>query len=332
MPIIFKKTVHPINFQNLSGDEFERLVFASLLRMNAWHSLDWYGQTGGDEGRDIIGVRDDQYGHEETVVFACANWKAFTSTKGIADIDKIVGGVQLKPAQIVIIAGNSVSAATKIKCVDHAKTQGVKSAQVWSGSEFEELLRFHAASVLERFYDGEPLPDEPKLLRDFVAKLDPATEREAGELVSLLFVRPAFTTPISQESSLPDFRQAIGDTINALNTGIWRDREGAIISRVAPWHTFTMAIVKESLANASSGLNQLRIMFDEGLRKGLVRSLSGNSLDGPWFEIEQKLSLALSNKREEVLANVNTAFKALGVTAVGLESQEFVVDCNHSIC
>lgn len=93
MSIAFTKTVHPINFSNLSGNEFERLVFATLLRMRAWHTLDWFGQTGSDEGRDIIGTCDDDYGNTETIVIACANWKAFTSTKGNSDIDKIVKGL-----------------------------------------------------------------------------------------------------------------------------------------------------------------------------------------------------------------------------------------------
>lgn len=52
MPIAFTKTTHPISFSNLSGQAFERLVFAALLRMRAWHSLNWQGQSGSDGGRD----------------------------------------------------------------------------------------------------------------------------------------------------------------------------------------------------------------------------------------------------------------------------------------
>ena len=56
-------TVHRIRFDDLSGVDFERLVFAFLLRTNDWLSLDWYGQTGSDaegfgrHGRDYRSSR-----------------------------------------------------------------------------------------------------------------------------------------------------------------------------------------------------------------------------------------------------------------------------------
>jgi hypothetical protein len=79
--LIFTRTVHPIQFKDLSGRDFERMVFATLLRMRAWRSLNWHGQTGGDKGRDIIGVCEDEHGNEGTVVVACANWQKFTLAK-----------------------------------------------------------------------------------------------------------------------------------------------------------------------------------------------------------------------------------------------------------
>ena len=69
----FTSTVHPFHFKDLSGHDFERMVFATLLRMRPWRRLNWHGQTGGDEGRDIIGVCEDELGNETTVVIACAN-------------------------------------------------------------------------------------------------------------------------------------------------------------------------------------------------------------------------------------------------------------------
>lgn len=312
MPLSFQKKVFPINFLNLSGDEFERLVFASLFRMHAWKTLDWFGQTGGDDGKDIIGVRDDQYGSPETVVFACANWKTFTSTKGIGDIDKIVASLPTPPAEIIIVAGSNVSAETKEKCIAHAKTRGVKAAQVWAGTEFEEQLRFHADSVLRRFFEGEELPHEPSAIRDLIANLNPSDDQEAGLLIARLFTRPAFMTPISGESSLPAFSQAIGDTINALNTGVWRDREGTLITRICPIHLFSNNTVKDSLDETVKVLIQLRMEFDNGLKKGQIRSLS-TQLDGPWFEIEPKLCNKLESKRYQALQLVNTALCELEI-------------------
>ncbi|WP_191965715.1 restriction endonuclease [Oryzomonas sagensis] len=314
--IVFNQTVHPINFSDLSGNEFERLVFATLLRMYAWHTLDWYGQTGGDKGRDIIGTRDDEYGNKVTVVVACANWKNFAVAKGNSDIDKIVKGLPEPPHEVIIIAGNDVSGATKEKCRKHAEAKGVSVTTVWSGSEFEERLRFHAASVLERFFKGETLPDESKALQTSVLQLDPSTEREAGELVALLFKRPAFSTPIFSESSLPAFHQAISDTIGALNTGIWRDREGAMIYRIPSRQSFPSTSVRESLGNCVDALNLLRISFDDGIRTGKIHPCGCDKADCPTFMIEHRYCEILERHRAEALQFANKAFTELGVDQV----------------
>ena len=316
MPITFTKTVHPINFSDLSGNDFERLVFATLLRMYAWHTLDWYGQTGSDKGRDIVGTRDDDFGNKVTVIVACANWKSFTSTKGNSDINKFVKSLAKPPHEVIIVAGRSVSADLKEKCRTHAISKGIAIAQVWSGSEFEEHLRFHAASVLQRFFSGESLPDEPADMRTVVQQLDPSTEREAGELVARLFKRPAFSTPIRSESSLPAFRQAIGDTIGALNTGVWRDREGAIICRIPSRQSFPSIKVRNALAKAVEALNVLRTTFDDGLRTDKIRPCECSKADCPVFMIEPMYCERLENDRRKVLRFANDALGELGVSRV----------------
>lgn len=109
-----------------------------------------------------------------------------------------------------------MSAETKYNCKAHADSKKIKICQVWSGPDFEEHLRFHAPSVLNRFFNGEELPEDEAELRKFMLELDPATEKEAGLLVARLFNRPAFQTPSHCESSMPAFSQAIADTIGAL--------------------------------------------------------------------------------------------------------------------
>ncbi len=58
MPAI-ATTVAPVHFEDYDGADFERLVFAYLLRAYTWKSIDWYGQVGSDLGRDILGEWDD---------------------------------------------------------------------------------------------------------------------------------------------------------------------------------------------------------------------------------------------------------------------------------
>lgn len=311
MPIAFTRTVHPIDFSTLSGHEFERLVFATLLRMRAWYSLSWHGQAGGDGGRDIIGICDDDYGQRSTVVVACANWKAFTLGKAKGDIDNLIQTLGAAPNELIVVAGGSVSADTKDKIDEYARVKGIHSSRTWSAAEFEEHLRFHAASVLNRFFNGVELPDEEHTLRDFVHKLDPATALEAAEMLAKLFHRPAFTTPIHQESSLPAFRRAIADTIGAINTGIWRDREGAVISRVPSLAAFSNWQVVDNFGKCVASLNALRIAFDEGIRTKGIRPCGCGEPDCPVFMVDDRCRVLLESKRAEALRHAERALTAL---------------------
>ena len=61
------RTVRPIHFEDFSGSEFERLVFAYHL-CDGWTDLAWFGQTRSDQGRDIVGTRPfDEHPDERTV-------------------------------------------------------------------------------------------------------------------------------------------------------------------------------------------------------------------------------------------------------------------------
>lgn len=281
--------------------------------MQGWQALDWYGQSGGDGGRDIIGTKQGDYGYVEQVVYACANWKSFSSGKGISDINKFTKDKANIPTELVIVAGSSVSAATKLKCQTHGRSKGVSITQVWSGSEFEEHLRFHAPSVLERFFNGEALPDESEALKALVLPLDPSTDREAGELIARLFRRPAFQTGIGEESSLPAFHRAIGDSIGALNTGIWRDREGALIARIPSLHALSNRAAKLGLEQTIAALNSLRVKFDHGLRSGLVKPCGCGQPDCPTFMIDPQYCAELQAARDGALRLASDALGCLGV-------------------
>lgn len=311
MSLAFTKSTHPISFSNLSGHEFERLVFAVLLRMRAWHSLNWQGQSGSDGGRDIVGVCDDRYGTTKKVVVACANWKSFTLGKATGDIDSFVKTLGGPPGEVIVVAGSSVSSDTKDKIDEHARSKKIYESQTWSGTEFEELLRFHAPSVLDRFFHGIELPDDEKSLRDFMQKLNPTTAVEAAEMLAELFRRPLFETPIGEESSLPAFRQAIGDTIGALNTGIWRDREGAVISQVPSIASFSDSRVVAGLKDCVSSLNNLRRAFDKGLRDKGIRPCDCGQADCPTFSIDIAYCHQLETLRSKALHHAQDALTAL---------------------
>lgn len=296
-------TVHPLDFDKLSGREFERLVFAFLWRRCGWHTLDWYGQLGSDEGRDIWGVREDRWGRDETVAIACANRRRVTAAKVLSDIDKIVAGPRGLPHRVIVVVGGPIPATLKTKAETRALGAGIRNTELWSGAEFEERLRFHAESVVRRFYGGEPYPDEAKDLKLAVAETVPAREETLG-LIGRLFDRPAFTTRFSGESSLPAFRQAISDTIEALNTGIYRTRDGTVIGRIPTRHDFQAEEVRAGLDAAVRELVALRVAFDTHLRGGAIRACGCGDPDCPTFFMSGEVAAEMDGMRRRVLAAV----------------------------
>lgn len=293
-------TVHPLDFSQLPGADFERLVFAFLWRRWPWSQLDWYGQLGDDQGRDIWGHRENDWGKPELVVVACANWQRLTFNKAKKDIDKIMAGPHGSPAHLIVVAGGKVSSDLKTRVTNYAKLVGIPKAEVWSGPEFEELLRHHADSVLRRFLSGEVLPDESLALRSFVAAT-PSDEEEAMRILGRLVDRPAFTTPFHMESSLPGFRRAISDTIEAINTGIYRTRDGTIISRLPSKGDFSNPEIRGQLDIIASELNRLRMTFDGYIRSGSVRPCGCGEPDCPVFEIKPEAARDLNDRREIIL-------------------------------
>lgn len=295
----FNQTVHPFDFQNLSSSDFERLVFAFLCRRWAWKTLDWYGQLGDDGGRDILGVRQDEWGREETVVVACANWRRLTAEKAIGDLDKIAANMP-PPAQVLLVAGGKVSADLKRKVASHADVIKFPRVEVWSGPEFEEQLRAVAESVARRFFHGEALPDEPQELRAFVVDT-PASEAEGLRFVARLFDRPAFQTAFQGESSLPAFKQALTNTIEALNTGLWRARDGALIARIPSKNDFGNPTVRVALNKAVTAIIQLRATLDDLQRQGLVIPCGCRSPDCPVFTVDRVAASELNQQRRRLL-------------------------------
>ncbi len=156
--------VHPVHFDDYSGKQFERLVFAFALR-TGWVHVEWLGETGGDSGRDIWCTADDG----ATTVILCANFKVLPLRKVVSDLDKLAA-LKTKPDAVIVAAGGNVSPKMKEKIKGQAIRCGFPPCLIWSGSELEEQIRHKAESLLRRFCHGEPFPDSLPELVEFVAK------------------------------------------------------------------------------------------------------------------------------------------------------------------
>lgn len=163
-----RKMVQPIHFDDFSGAQFERLVFAYLLRTGNWISLEWYGQIGSDMGRDIWGRRvRDGFPDGEKVCIQCANRRRVPLAKVCRDMDSAIRASNGPPDTFVLVAGSAVSANLRDRTKAYAAAKGIRTCEVWSGAQFEEMVRARAEALLLRFVRGEEFPDSPEKLREF---------------------------------------------------------------------------------------------------------------------------------------------------------------------
>ena len=308
------RIVQPVHFEDFGGQQFERLVFAFLLRTENWLSIQWYGQTGSDSGRDIWGVREtDGHPQGQKVVYQCANRKTISYKKIEEDFNKILSGLNGKPDLFVVVTAAAVSAGLRDKTKKLCEKNDVYSSEVWSGNEFEERLRAKTESLLKRFVAGDKFPDTPADLRDFAQTAEPQSDDEILALMAGLFDRPVFYTPFHQESSIPAFKKAITDTIEALNTGIHRLRDGTEIRRIPSRHAVQSTEIGAALARIERMLGELRAMYDAFIKSGEIRPCGCDVPDCPVFMISNQAASEMDRLRTEILDGFRKLHPAFSV-------------------
>jgi hypothetical protein len=295
------KYVQPLHFEDFDGAQFERLVFAYHARAEKWRSLEWYGQVGSDLGRDIWGIRGEVTGGTETVCVQCVNRGRLTFTKAAADLGKVLKAKNGTPQRFRLVTRSAVSAKMRGRIKDHVLSHDVRYCDIWSGAEFEEFLRRDAESLLKRFVEGEIFPDAAPDLVTFAQAGGVMSDDDALSIMAKLFDRPAFYTPIHQESSLGDFKQAITDTIQALGTGIWKARDGQLIARIPSRQHLKDEGLHEKLQAVEKALAKLRARFDELVRSGIVRHCDCNNPDCTVYSMPSEAAHELEHLRRDAL-------------------------------
>jgi hypothetical protein len=167
------RTVQRIHFEVFGGQNFERLVFGYVGRLGGWDKLEWLGETGSDGGRDIWGEKQGK-----TYCYQCVNYKQILFKKITDDIDKLVKNKTI-PDHFTVVCGSAVSVEMREKINAYATATGISSTVVWSGTELEEKIRINAPSLLRRFVEGEPFPDDPQMLMELGKTQKGLTDEDA---------------------------------------------------------------------------------------------------------------------------------------------------------
>lgn len=305
-------TVSPIHFEDYSGIQFERLVFAYHVRVG-WRGLVWHGQSGGDQGRDISGIEpfDDQ--PPRKTIIQCANRGTLTLAKAKADMGKAVKSASGVPDAFKFISRGAVSDVSRTRIEQAAASLGVTHVTIWSGVEFEENLRLRAEYLLHRFVQGIEFPDAETQIRKFVHDFPELSDVDALKLMAVVFDRPAFRTPFQQESSLPAFQQAVEDTIGALNTGLWRTREGDEIRRIPSIHHLQEQRNQAVLAKVVRQVDELRRIFVTRLKEGEIRHCGCGQPNCPTYMLTHRVADELDEARRNILATFRSVHASFDV-------------------
>ena len=307
------KLTMPIHFEDSGWKQFERLVFAYFLRTYKWISLEWYGQTGSDLGRDIWGILEDDHYGQISICNQCANRKSLEASKAIKDIDKILSAPSGKPDRLYFVCGGDVSAFVRDSIKSAANQQGISTCIIWSGSEFEENVRVHCEPVLRRFVNGEEFPDSPDEIDRFVTTVCIDSDEDALALMARLFDRPAFYTPFHKESSLPAFKKAITDTIEALNTGFYRLRDGTLIRQIPNRHDLQSSEVKNVLSQIVRDLVQLRSKYDQFIHDGKIQRCDCTDPNCPMHILSHTAAHEMDRLRFDILSAFRRIYPKLDI-------------------
>jgi hypothetical protein len=226
------------------------------------------------------------------------------------DFSKVLRAPNGVPKCFRIVARSTVSAAMRDKIKVYVQSKGVTDCDVWSGKEFEEFLRHKAESLLKRFVGGELFPDTEPELTVFAQTDGLPSDNDILAMMAKLFDRPAFYTPIHQESNLPDFKQAITDTIQALGTGIWKARDGHVIGRISSRHQLKDVALSKQIEGVETALAKLRARFDDLLKTGAIRPCGCGNSDCPTYMMQPNAVHDLDRLRDDVLRQFGSSYPA----------------------
>ena len=305
-------TVRPVHFEDFGGAEFERLVFAFHLRAG-WADVAWFGQTGSDLGRDIVGTCPMDNQRSQRTVIQCVNRSALILAKAVHDMTAAVNSPTGKPDAFKFVCRSAVSANMRDRITTAAAGLGVAQVTIWSGVEFEEELRLRAQFLLQRFVDGAAFPDTEDGLRKFVDDYPNLTDADILAQMAAVLDRPAFRTPFNIESNLPDFQQALEGSIRALNTGVWQTREGIEIRHIPSVHHLSQPSNRSGIAQVIREIDEVRRVFKGGLKAGSIRHCRCGDVDCPTFMVDADVAYQLDAARRQALRTFQSLYPGFDV-------------------
>ena len=170
-----------------------------------------------------------------------------------------------------------------------------------------------------------------KAIAEDLAILDVETNSPAGnisqdkELIKFYvqcFDRPAFQDDICQEGRMEDFDKAIEDTIIALNTGILRTRDGAIIKQAEGKSVIQNPDWREKLDNISEMLVSIRRRLKIA-KAERAYTVYGTGNDVFYCFCDREIEEWFNLTRREILKIMSSICREVGIRELHFPSRHY---------
>lgn len=171
----------------------------------------------------------------------------------------------------------------------------------------EILTGGQVIEIIEELFDSDYLKFQKvyKLISLYINKLpDIVDDKVIIEGFLQCFDRPMFITPFCLECNLPDFEQAITDTIEAINTGMYRLRDGTLIKNIIPKTEIRDKYLRKEVDELVKDLILLRSNYKTLLYTGEIKKCDCKNPDCGVHLMSQKACKKMDSDRQKILKRV----------------------------
>jgi len=179
-------TLHQYHLEDLSPDDFERLVYTLVERSGEFQHVEWYGGSG-DKGRDVVAYRRGPDGRE-TWYIQCKRYQNITFATLRDELEKVHGHIQSEPSfapdTIVFATACNVSPQAKDAAIALARDLGLPHPYFWGRLELDARLKTQPETVRDFFHPGSTPPTAlhqlPAPPADFTGREDKLTKLQTA--------------------------------------------------------------------------------------------------------------------------------------------------------
>ncbi len=156
------------------------------------------------------------------------------------------------------------------------------------------------------------------------AKADPMFEQDKEIIMffTQCFDRPAFRDDICQEGRMEDFEKAIEDTSIAINTGVLRTRDGAILKKSEGKSAIRNPIWRKKLDIISDDLVSIRKKLTIAKKEGAF-TVFGTGEDTCYCFNDRELGKWFNSAREKILKELSSICRDVGLQGLHFHRKKY---------